>query len=114
MVGIGPPCKYPLYVYERPITGQKFADIVTASFPAALEKSADPTVRQILQDGCPRQNSKIAREAVSSIGGMIMSIPARNPDLNPMENFFHLVCQQLERAVDRNITKETFHKNGEH
>ena len=47
--------------YEGPITGQKFADIVTASFPAALGKSADPIVRRILQDGCPCQNSKIAR-----------------------------------------------------
>ena len=97
--------------YEGPITTQKFADIVTASFPAALEKCANPTVRGILQDGCPRQNRKIAREAVSSIGGMIMLIPARSPDRNPIENFFHLVWQQLEKnPVDRNITKETFHE----
>ena len=33
----------------------------------------------------------------------------RSPDLNPIENLFHLVDKKLKQdAIDRNIEKETF------
>lgn len=98
--------------YEGPITGQKFADIVTNSFPDALAGSCDPKV--ILMDGCPRQNSKAGRNAIASIGGLIVSIPARSPDLNPIENFFSMVVKKLEKqAISRGITKESFREFSE-
>ena len=60
-------------------------------------------------DGCPRQNSKLAKRAIASVGGTIFSIPPRSPDLNPIENFFHTVSRELQaQAIRRNITSETF------
>ena len=36
-------------------------------------------------------------------------IPARSPDLNPIENIFHLVKKNLEHeAIAKSITSETF------
>ena len=38
----------------------------------------------------------------------LIQIPPRSPDLNPIENFFHLVRCKLKRdALALNITKET-------
>jgi len=38
-----------------------------------------------------------------------VSIPARSPDLNPIESFFHLVRKAIvEDTKKKNITNETF------
>ena len=38
-------------------------------------------------------------------------IPARSPDLNPIENFFHLIKKKLEKdAIDMKIRKESFNE----
>ena len=40
---------------------------------------------------------------------MMFSIPAHSPDLNPIENLFHLVSRQLEKnTLDMQITSENF------
>ena len=60
-------------------------------------------------DGCPRQNSAIDRRAILKIGASYLKIPARGPDLNPIENFFHQVKKKLaEQAIIENIEKQTF------
>ena len=39
----------------------------------------------------------------------MVKIPARSPDLNPIENFFHLVRKKLKAdAIEQNITKEKY------
>ena len=44
-----------------------------------------------------------------SIRAKLLSIPARSPDLNPIENLFHLVKNQLNNdAIVQNIKKENF------
>ena len=95
--------------YFGPINGKKFADIVENSLPACLLDSVNPREKRVLMDNCPRQNSKIAREAFDKIGATVFLIPARSPDLNPIENFFHIISRKLsEDAIDRDIQKETF------
>ena len=40
---------------------------------------------------------------------MMFVIPARSPDVNPIENLFHLVSKKLETdALDMEITNENF------
>ena len=95
--------------YFGSITGQKFADIVSNEFPNAFAISSNPRGKLLLMDGCPRQNSAIAKVAIDNINGRIMKIPPRSPDLNPIENFFHLVGKELSRhALANEIKKETF------
>lgn len=39
----------------------------------------------------------------------LVSIPPRSPDINPIENIFHLVRKSLrEQAILKNINKETY------
>eukprot|EP00794_Sanderia_malayensis_P001028 gene1028-biopygen266 len=94
--------------YYGPINGDKMAGIVHSSFQQAFEKSINPKGRRFLQDGCPRQNSRTARDAFDAVNGMVFKIPPRSPDLNPIENFFNCVMRRLsQQALDGNITKES-------
>ena len=39
----------------------------------------------------------------------MFSIPPRSPEINPIENFFHLVKKQLNRdALEQNITPQNY------
>ena len=94
--------------FER-LTGEKFADYVCEHFPQIFSKSANPIAKRFLQDGDPVQNSAAAKRAFQEIQALMFSIPARSPDLNPIENLFHLVSRQLTKdAIDMEITSENF------
>ena len=44
-----------------------------------------------------------------SCGAQLLAIPPRSPDINPIENVFHLIGQDLSwQAVEQNITQESF------
>ena len=46
---------------------------------------------------------------MDDVGCCMFEIPARSPDLNPIENIFHLVCANLQKdALTKEIKKETF------
>ena len=95
--------------YFGTITGGKFAKIVRTGFDKAFAASCNPTDKVFLMDGCPRQNSKIATRAWERRGAKVFTIPARSPDINCIENYFHLVKKELQaQAIAQNITRETF------
>ena len=46
---------------------------------------------------------------MSDVGALLFRIPARSPDLNPIEHIFNIVSAKLERdALRKQITHETF------
>ena len=92
--------------YFGPITGNKFTDIVDASFHSAFEKSINPVLKKFLMDERSRQNSRTALCIVSRIGGLVFNILPRTPDVNPLEIFFNLVLQKSK--LEKDITDETF------
>lgn len=95
--------------YFGTITGEKFANIVQSEFLAAFKNSSNPKGKLLLMDGCPRQNSAAAKSAIDKLNGRILNIPPRSPDLNPIENFFHLITVELaKQAIDKKIEKESF------
>jgi len=95
--------------YKDTLTGELFAEFIKNHFPQTFERSANPRGKLFLQDGDPRQNSVIAKRAMYEIGCKMFAIPARSPDLNPIENMFHLVRKQLHHdALVNEITKESF------
>ena len=62
-----------------------------------------------VQDGDPSQNSAAARKEMKKLGVEIHSIPQRSPDINPIENVFHLLDRKLRsEAVHQNITNESY------
>lgn len=91
--------------YEGRQNGEKFSKFVTENFPLMVT----PASRKFLMDGCPVQNCKKARQAIKDINCEVFSIPARSPDLNPIENTFNTVKETLrEEAIVRRITFENF------
>lgn len=93
--------------YFGAITGEKFGEIVKRCFPDTFKTCEKSKI--FLMDGCPRQNSKTAMEAIRKVGGEVFSIPPRSPDLNPIENFFNLAQKELTKEVkSKQITKQTF------
>lgn len=94
--------------YDK-MNGPYFADFVKRNFRQMFNDSINPNSRLFVQDGDPSQNSKAATKEIEKIGGQQISIPPRCPDLNPIENFFHLIDMKLRQdAIDRNITRENF------
>ena len=62
-----------------------------------------------LQDGDPSQNSAIASKAMKKLEVQVHSIPPRSPDINPIENVFHLLDKKLRSdAIENNITYESY------
>ena len=76
---------------EIKFNGANYKEFVKKHWPRALERSTNPRNKLVLQDGDPVQKSKQAYLAYDAIGCKIFSIPPRIPDLNPIENVFHLV-----------------------
>ena len=89
--------------------GESYSTFVKQHFPAAFKKSANPEGMLFLQDGDPTQNSKKAKDAYEEIGCYMFSIPARSPDLNPIENLFNNLRVKLRNdAQTFRIAHETY------
>ena len=62
-------------------------------------------------DNDPSQTSAKARAVFAELGYTMQKIPPRSPDLNPIENVFHLVRKRLQReAREKNITHQDVFK----
>lgn len=98
-----------VHQYFGQINGEMYAEIVRKTFPDLYERSANPTGRYFVQDNDPSQNSAVAKEALTEVRASQFKIPARSPDLNPIENIFHIVNKQIKLDAKKfHIQKETF------
>lgn len=93
--------------YEH-LNGEYFKNIILEHFDGIFRLSNRSHSRIFIQDGDPSQNSAAARSAFKAIGAKLFSIPPRSPDLNPIENLFHLVKRNLKKqATEKKITYES-------
>ena len=95
--------------YEK-MNGKYMESFVERNFDRLFEISVGDKERWFLQDGDKSQNCANARKAwTEKFKAKMFSIPPRSPDLNPIENIFHLVQIELERkALEDNLIKESF------
>ena len=92
--------------YEK-MNGDYFADFLRRNFQTIVENSGKET-RLWVQDGDPSQNSNKSKQAQEEVNSQLFPIPARSPDLNPIENLFKITKDLLrEEAISRNIISET-------
>ena len=74
-----------------------------------LRNLHNPRGKLFLQDGDPSQNSVKSRIACDKIGARKLIIPAHSPDLNPIENIFHINKRKLHHdALELAIRREDF------
>ena len=99
-------CKH----YPWKLNGERFAKFIKHVFPSTFNHcGTEPLGQLFLQDGDPKQNAKVAEEAWQELGCEKFSIPARSPDLNPIENVFHLVRAKLAQdALEQEIKQESY------
>ena len=94
--------------YEK-LDGNYFASFIDQHFNTMFERACKGLSRLWLQDGDPSQNSKAARKAMARCHSELLKIPPRSPDLNPIENIFHIVSKKLAKdALERGITCESY------
>ena len=95
--------------YDK-VDGKYFADFLGEHFDMMVQK-AGKNSRLWLQDGDPSQNSALAKKAMKQVNSELLSIPARSPDINPIENLFAVTKAVLRReAIDKNIRVETMNE----
>ena len=100
--------------YLESLSGEVFKEFVKTHFPATFERSCNPKKKLFLQDGDPSQNSKKAKTAFEEVGCTVFPIPPRSPDINPIENVFNILRENLKQDVrEKQITKETFEEFSE-
>ena len=94
--------------YKGRMNGEKFAAIAgEEEFAEAFKNSANRKNKLFLQDGDPNQNSAVAQEVFEKKGYKVFKIPARSPDLNPIENVFDNVRRKkASDALRKDITYE--------
>ena len=93
--------------YEGAINAEMCKSFTEEYFSDMFEKSANPKGKLFLQDGDPSQNSKLSKDAMDELG--LFKIPLQSPDLNPIENVFHLIGKQLKKdALNNNLQRESY------
>ena len=94
--------------YET-LNGKVFEDYVKNRFPTLFQRADKAPSRLWLQDGDPSQNAAGVKKQLKKMKKELFCIPPRSPDLNPIENLFHLVRKEMtDQALKQNITKESY------
>ena len=90
--------------YEH-MSGEYFSGFVKRNLSTLF--TAENQQKWFVMDNDPSQRSKVAKKAINDSGATLFEIPARSPDLNPIENLFHIVKKQLEsQAISECIYQE--------
>ena len=83
-------------------------EFVKNKFPVTFSKCSNSDSKLFLQDGDPSQHCKAARKVVESYGVEQISIPARSPDINPIEKNFNLRSSKLQSdAIEKTFGHHT-------
>ena len=95
--------------YEH-MNGQYFAKFIRSKLNYTFGQ-AGPKFdgkRIFCMDNDPSQNSEVALKEICKREASLHAIPARSPDLNPIENIFHTVKNNLHNeAISKQLKHET-------
>ena len=95
------------------MNGNFFHDFIKTHFNLTFGKAGRKAYRRriFVMDNDPCQTSRKAMPAINQIEYELHQIPVRSPDLNPIENVFHLIKKKLEKdEIDKKIRKESFNE----
>lgn len=94
--------------YQK-LNGGYFAQFIDDNFEEMFVEADKGSKRMWIQDGDPSQNSAAANAAMNRVNSVLIKIPPRSPDLNPIENIFKLVSDKLRKqAIEFQIQRETY------
>jgi transposase len=87
--------------YEK-MTGNYFSLYIKKIFPKLFCPISKLKNKMFVMDNDPCQNSAKAKASLKKLGVTMQPIPPRSPDLNPIENVFHVVRRQMCVHVKEN------------
>ena len=94
--------------YEH-MTGNFFASFIENTFEQMFVESKKGNTRLFIQDNDPSQNLAVAKTALQQVSAKLLKIPPRSPDLNPIENMFKSVSDNLhDSAIEEQLERESF------
>ena len=94
---------------EGHVNGEMFSKFVREHFPELFQRGNHNCGKLFIQDGDTSQNSRLSQDAFDSIPWWILKISLLSPDLNPIENFFHLAGQRLRKqSLEQKIQYESY------
>ena len=94
--------------YEH-MSGEYFSDFVKKNLSKLF--TGETEQKWFVMDNDPSQRSKAAMKAINETGATLFAIPPRSPDLNPIENLFHVTKSELEaQAIASGIQQESWHE----
>ena len=79
------------------MNGVYFSDFIRRNFIQMYGDADKDRVDYFVQDGDPSQNSQLAIDALKRVKAKVFKIPPRSPDLNPIENVFHLAIRTVQK-----------------
>lgn len=89
-------------------------EFVKNKFPEMFGKCRNPDSKLFLQDGDRSQICNTVRKVMESSRVKQVTIPARSPNINSIQNFSNLISSKLQSyAIEENITHETFEQFSE-
>ena len=89
------------------MNGVYFSDFIRRNFIQMYGDADKDHVDYFVQDGDPSQNSQLAIDALKRVKAKVFKIPPRSPDLNPIENVFHLANKNSLKNSAKTIDRET-------
>ena len=81
------------------MNGKYFSDFVRSDLIELFSPGGQQ--KWFVMDNDPSQRSKAARKAINDSVATLFEIPSRSPDLNPIENLFHIVKKKTGQESDR-------------
>ena len=93
------------------MNGHYFESFIDNDFDSVFQRAnnTDGRYRLRVQEEDPSQNSARAKRAMSRANAVLLSIPARSPDINRIENSFRLVSKKLRLdALELGIQFESY------
>ena len=97
-----------MITYEQYI-GEINAETCKKFIDFEIRKLSQPKRKAFSTGWRPIRDSKLAKESWVSEGCRLFKIPPHSPDLNPIENIFHLIGKQMKQdALDQNLERETY------